>query len=227
MERKTRGFTLIELLVVIAIIAILAAILFPVFTKAKRNAQVSTCTSNMKQWAAAMIRYVDDSNGRYPWAGSTGYADCDIKHGPGKALGGSSICFEALKSYIANSEAIRWCPLFKATFKSQMADVRWSYWYYCSHNDSGYNAESSFPGCQLCGFTTSDVAAPSRKPCLGEVFANHTSDGRGYALDRKDLTSPSTLAYCDGHVTTRVLNYTDSLTYLYASRRGVLARPIN
>ncbi len=55
-----RGFTLIELLVVIAIIAILAAILFPVFAKAREKARTSSCQSNMKQMALAMIMYAQD-----------------------------------------------------------------------------------------------------------------------------------------------------------------------
>jgi len=46
---RTKGFTLIELLVVIAIIAILAAVLFPVFGQARENARKSTCLSNMRQ----------------------------------------------------------------------------------------------------------------------------------------------------------------------------------
>lgn len=58
--RRTRGFTLIELLVVIAIIAILAAILFPVFARAKEQTQKTICTSNMKQMATAQLLYTND-----------------------------------------------------------------------------------------------------------------------------------------------------------------------
>ena len=65
-SRRSRGFTLIELLVVIAIIAILAAILFPVFTKAKEAARCTTCVSNMRQIADAVLMYTDNSNGRLP-----------------------------------------------------------------------------------------------------------------------------------------------------------------
>jgi prepilin-type N-terminal cleavage/methylation domain-containing protein/prepilin-type processing-associated H-X9-DG protein len=57
---KRRGFTLIELLVVIAIIAILAAILFPVFAKAREKARQSSCLSNVKQVSLAMIQYAQD-----------------------------------------------------------------------------------------------------------------------------------------------------------------------
>ncbi len=63
---RRKGFTLIELLVVIAIIAILAAILFPVFSRAREKARISSCQSNLKQWALAMKMYVSDWDERYP-----------------------------------------------------------------------------------------------------------------------------------------------------------------
>jgi prepilin-type N-terminal cleavage/methylation domain-containing protein len=73
--RPNRGFTLIELLVVIAIIAILAAILFPVFAKARGKAKQSACISNFKQIGIAMMGYLSDWDDKYPaWSppGSTG-----------------------------------------------------------------------------------------------------------------------------------------------------------
>lgn len=63
---KKRGFTLIELLVVIAIIAILAAILFPVFAKAREKARQATCNSNTKQLGLAIMQYVQDYDECYP-----------------------------------------------------------------------------------------------------------------------------------------------------------------
>src|SRR5260370_5113059 len=60
------GFTLIELLVVIAIIAILAAILFPVFALAREKARQITCLSNQKQLGTAMSMYLQDYDERFP-----------------------------------------------------------------------------------------------------------------------------------------------------------------
>jgi len=58
--KKRQAFTLIELLVVIAIIAILAAILFPVFAQAREKARQATCLSNMKQMGLATRMYLQD-----------------------------------------------------------------------------------------------------------------------------------------------------------------------
>jgi len=65
-QSRKFGFTLIELLVVIAIIAILAAILFPVFAKVREKARQTTCVSNEKQMGLAMIQYVGDYDDTYP-----------------------------------------------------------------------------------------------------------------------------------------------------------------
>src|SRR5690606_14208383 len=63
---RRMGFTLIELLVVIAIIAILAAILFPVFSRARENARRASCSSNLKQLGLGMMMYSQDYDETFP-----------------------------------------------------------------------------------------------------------------------------------------------------------------
>src|SRR3954471_15857450 len=88
-----RGFTLIELLVVIAIIAILAAILFPVFAQAREAARKATCQSNLRQIGMAAQMYCQSYDETLPYSGTgpsggdvTSLLDPYLKQGSGRGI---------------------------------------------------------------------------------------------------------------------------------------------
>lgn len=98
MTVSRRGFTLIELLVVIAIIAILAAILFPVFAQAKVAGKRTACLSNMRQIGVALVMYADDNSDAFP----------ESTHFSGGQDNRSWIF--SLAPYVKNCDEIRICP---------------------------------------------------------------------------------------------------------------------
>ncbi len=131
-----KAFTLIELLVVIAIIAILAAILFPVFARAKDSAKQSGCLSNMRQIGTGMALYLVDSDDRYPdrrdikqslgWRPWTSWPTSDPR------TGWAAIVFH---SYIGSDEVWK-CPAVDGgamnqtiqVVQSPSAKVKTEYW---------------------------------------------------------------------------------------------------
>jgi prepilin-type N-terminal cleavage/methylation domain-containing protein/prepilin-type processing-associated H-X9-DG protein len=99
-----RGFTLIELLVVIAIIAILAAILFPVFARAREKARQSSCLSNVKQIGLAFMQYCQDYDERLP-AGAVYYP----------APLGTQAWYHVIEPYLKNTQVLL-CPSKDSNF---------------------------------------------------------------------------------------------------------------
>jgi prepilin-type N-terminal cleavage/methylation domain-containing protein len=89
---RKRAFTLIELLVVIAIIAILAAILFPVFAQAREKARQSSCISNLKQLGLSMMQYAQDYDGKLYHLNGRGFnfRDCRVCNNTGCNLNPSA-----------------------------------------------------------------------------------------------------------------------------------------
>ncbi len=106
---RMSGFTLIELLVVIAIIAILAAILFPVFARARENARKSTCQSNLKQLGIGFAMYCQDYDQTYPDCryGGAGVPDPNPWRDPARVVWYSFA--EVVQPYIKNWDVF-WCP---------------------------------------------------------------------------------------------------------------------
>jgi len=112
LEGKDSGFTLIELLVVIAIIAILAAILFPVFAQAREKARSITCLSNQKQIGTGIMMYAQDYDEMYPMSQ---YGGCDGE----PQLIWSAVVYPYIKSGTRYADGTHWasdglfrCPSF-------------------------------------------------------------------------------------------------------------------
>jgi prepilin-type N-terminal cleavage/methylation domain-containing protein/prepilin-type processing-associated H-X9-DG protein len=121
---RRKGFTLIELLVVIAIIAILAAILFPVFARAREKARQASCSSNLKQIALSEMMYVQDYDERtHPpviYAGASSFE-------PGLGCSG---CFQRYEAGANNPNAPAWRPLGPYIKNTQI--------WYCPTQNDGY-----------------------------------------------------------------------------------------
>jgi len=115
-----RGFTLIELLVVIAIIAILAAILFPVFARARENARKSSCQNNLKQLALGFKQYINDFDERYPLIAVTTGSNTGVP-----PYGWA----DALQPYIKNTQVYQ-CPSDTAEGQDNPTVTGYTdYWY--------------------------------------------------------------------------------------------------
>jgi prepilin-type N-terminal cleavage/methylation domain-containing protein/prepilin-type processing-associated H-X9-DG protein len=113
---RVKAFTLIELLVVIAIISILAAILFPVFARARENARRASCMSNLKQIGLGIMMYTQDYDEKYPMGDSFHDADTSIPPGGWDITGGTS-------SWSATHTTWVWQQLIYPYTKSQQVYV--------------------------------------------------------------------------------------------------------
>ena len=216
-QRKT-AFTLIELLVVIAIIAILAAILFPVFARARENARRSSCTSNLKQIGLGALQYIQDYDETYP--------SVTVNNGFPASAYSSNFPFawsDALQPYIKSTQVYQ-CPsdeFESATFPFGYTD----YFYNAllnrqnqsvlsassrtilfgeSNGDPAKSARVALNGCSSATLTTGAVPLCSNSSRVQTLTNNGGSNGTGGGTAdtgniRRHLEGGN-WAFADGHV---------------------------
>ena len=179
-----RGFTLIELLVVIAIIAILAAILFPVFAKAREKARQASCSSNVKQLALVVLMYNADYDNRFPLTCYSGVS--------GSCWDRRTYSGGGFAPYVKNWQ-IFFCPS-----AAKPSDASAST--YCIGR----------PGTSVMGGSEADLLEPARTIIWGEangrrwIFcdastcscATHPTQYKGMALNHNEGAN---LGFADGH----------------------------
>jgi prepilin-type N-terminal cleavage/methylation domain-containing protein/prepilin-type processing-associated H-X9-DG protein len=216
MKRLRQAFTLIELLVVIAIIAILAAILFPVFAQAREAARKTSCLSNLKQIALALAMYNTDYDTRYPASGMLPVTPATAADGTNivRMLGGGLSYFT--QPYIKNEQLFK-CP-------SDAGDNYWgrnSNWGYSNlfwGRPSSYHYRHCFDaalnGNVQQGLAEAAVIAPANTIMLFEAGAFHGEKLPLYGGVHPAGTPqvpPNTrtfnCAFADGHVKVFRLNY--------------------
>lgn len=207
--RQRVAFTLIELLVVIAIIAILAAILFPVFARARENARRASCMSNLKQIGLGMMMYVQDYDEQYP-VGIVG--DLDVNNST--PFSGAAYCtnmpcgiFSVSDGHATGGYIMSWMDLLQPYTKSTQIFVCPSQ-QYPQYGGYGYNIyinnlKSTSPPVKMATLnnpsTTAMLMDCNRPFCVyaspGQaVFVPQTRPDCAPHLDGYNM------AFADGHV---------------------------
>ena len=111
-QSRGSGFTLIEMLVVVAIIAVLASIMFPVFSRARAAARKTACASNLRQIGTAFELYVSDNDECFPDA----YCDCPAITSPPNLNAGHLMWPEAIQPYCRNTDLFTCAEVPRMTF---------------------------------------------------------------------------------------------------------------
>jgi prepilin-type N-terminal cleavage/methylation domain-containing protein len=182
--RSRRGFTLIELLVVIAIIAILAAILFPVFARARESARRSACLSNMKQIGLGLAMYMQDYDQTFPPGGPKVWE-------AGKNV--RNLLATQLQPYTKNDQIFR-CP----------SDTGWDKWVpsvFLSFGSSYTDAlRNVWGGADLQFKTEAAISNVADRPLLWDMNENwHPGTGKLPASD-KDPRLERHVLFADLHI---------------------------
>ena len=199
--RRRSGFTLIELLVVIAIIAMLAAILFPVFARARENARRSSCANNLKQIGIGMAQYFQDFDEYFPPAQPTNAA----------APGQGATFVSLLRPYVKSSQVFI-CPSGSRTLAvaaPAVGDARWNAptptWGSASQGNYGVN--NNVIGLSPAGspvgtpFHQSNVPYPARTFLAFDAAWYYGTGPVDPPVDNAVRhLGGSNFAFCDGHV---------------------------
>ena len=200
------GFTLIELLVVIAIIAILAAILFPVFAQAREKARTTRCTSNLKQLGIAMIQYANDTRGQLPHiaarANPPDWAGCEYTGDPSPDVDkGQLWAYVKVKElYVCPSDKKK--PANDSSFGGN-AIKGYPLSYSANGNLDEYKMDtvSRDPSHILLLIHENRQMEDNPKPPLGDGTGRAINDGRYIAEDRPAAlhADGTVVCYLDGH----------------------------
>lgn len=231
------GFTLIELLVVIAIIAILAAILFPVFARARENARRASCQSNLKQLGLGMAQYTQDYDERiFPVIVGTAYP-WDTANGGGNSYSWAVAMKPYVKSdqiYVCPSQSV---PLVIQQNYSSGRDIARSYYPCQQYNGSQANVNTAAlsdisEGQALSGFSdTARTVWLLEAGIDGTPKSVITTDHALFVFQRTDFYRFGTqhfdgtnLAFMDGHVKwmkpQQAVNTSDTTKDLFVRVKG-------
>jgi prepilin-type N-terminal cleavage/methylation domain-containing protein/prepilin-type processing-associated H-X9-DG protein len=207
MKSERRGFTLIELLVVIAIIAILAAILFPVFAQAREKARSTTCLSNFKQLGTGVMMYAQDYDGAYPlaWYDTPKYGfDCVLQP-----------YVKSLQVFDcpSNTTTRRWWPGYKQYFNIDQPGIPGDYSMNGDLTARDQNGRRVMAGALRAGLTEAAVANPADTILMTEIWDTRASLKIGpeheiFTTQKNDVCTRipfkihqggSNYNFCDGH----------------------------
>jgi len=193
-----RGFTLIELLVVIAIIAILAAILFPVFAKAREKARQSSCTSNFKQMGTAIIMYLSDYDEMLPITEDPYGIYYPLQNYPGFYAPGPVYWPYLVQPYVKNWPLER-CPSAAGdTYGIWRTGSGYDYeanWALCPHTALNwvYLGTCWAPNGQYTGCPLAQIVSPAETVMLVDSYwwewPDNVYDVGYYCVDPPDLTT--------------------------------------
>lgn len=181
--RSKNAFTLIELLVVIAIIAILAAILFPVFARARENARRSSCMSNLKQLGLGVLQYTQDYDERYPPTLVFDVWNANTSNAYGWA--------DAIFPYVKSNQVYQ-CPSEKTPGTTSASSVG-------DYSDYAYNNVIGNAGVfQLSGGTIGINAAALLNSSLTVLMAEGSEGGGGGARSNQYLYGGGSTFWTNG-----------------------------